>query len=404
MRSRSALIVAITVAILVGLFAIQRHGTGAIGRLFGPVMVVWFVTIGVLGLAQIVAAPGRAARAVAGLRRRVLRAQRLARLSDPRRRRPVPDRRRGAVRRHGALRRAADPGRVVRARDAGARAVLLRSGRADARTIRARSANPFFALVPVGIWTYALVVLSTLATIIASQALISGVFSLTHQAIQLGLFPRVDDPAHLGGTPRARSTCRRSTGASRSRAVCSCSCFQESSKLAAAYGIAVSGTMAITSVAYYLVTRRTWGWPRWKALPLLVLFLSFDLPFFAANLMKFVDGGYVPILVGAVFFVVMMMWRLGRTALTDVHPGALDAAGRVPRDDRSARRHPRPRHRDLPDLARHRHPADPRAPHRAHPRAPRARRAADDRVRPRAVRPGGRARRGHRARQGLRRG
>jgi len=93
--------------------------------------------------------------------------------------------------------------------------------------------------------------------------------------------------------------------------------FQESSRLAAAYGIAVSGTMAITSVTFYLVTRRTWQWSIWKALPLLVLFLAFDLPFFAANLLKFVDGGYVPILVGAVFFVIMVIWRMGRTTLVD---------------------------------------------------------------------------------------
>ena len=91
--------------------------------------------------------------------------------------------------------------------------------------------------------------------------------------------------------------------------------FQESSRLAAAYGIAVSGTMAITSITYYLVTRRTWGWPVWKALPLLVVFLSFDLPFFGANLLKFVDGGYVPIIVGVLFFTIMVMWRVGRTAL-----------------------------------------------------------------------------------------
>jgi KUP system potassium uptake protein len=91
--------------------------------------------------------------------------------------------------------------------------------------------------------------------------------------------------------------------------------FRESGKLAAAYGIAVSGTMAITSVVFYVVTRQTWGWPLWKSLPLLVLFLSFDLPFFCANLFKFLEGGYVPILVGAAFFVVMLNWKIGRNVL-----------------------------------------------------------------------------------------
>ncbi len=307
------LIVAITVAILIGLFAIQRHGTGAVGRLFGPVMVIWFVTIGVLGLIQIVGNPG------------VLRA-----LS--------PSYGASYFARHGL---AGFPilGVVVLCLTGG-EALYADMGHFGARPIRvawialampalvlcyfgqgarvladpAALANPFFALVPVGIWTYALVILSALATIIASQALITGVFSLTHQAIQLGLFPRV----------QIRHTSVHAEGQIYVPAInwglaIACSLlvvfFQESSKLAAAYGIAVSGTMAITSVAFYLVARRTWRWPRWKGLPLLVLFLAFDLPFFGANLMKFVDGGYVPVLVGAAFFTVMVVWRLGRTAL-----------------------------------------------------------------------------------------
>jgi KUP system potassium uptake protein len=306
-------IVAITLAILIGLFAIQRRGTGAIGRLFGPVMVTWFVTIGVLGLVQIVRHPGvlRALSPVYGVHYFV---------------------------HHGW---AGFPilGVVVLCLTGG-EALYADMGHFGARPIRvawialampalvlcyfgqgalmlddpSALASPFFALVPVGIWTYALVVLSALATIIASQALITGVYSLTHQAIQLGLFPRVEirhTSAHAEGQIYV-------PGINWGLAVACCLLvvfFQESSKLAAAYGIAVSGTMAITSVTYYLVTRRTWGWPVWKALPLLVLFLAFDLPFFAANLLKFVDGGYVPVIVGAVFFVVMVVWRVGRTAL-----------------------------------------------------------------------------------------
>jgi KUP system potassium uptake protein len=98
--------------------------------------------------------------------------------------------------------------------------------------------------------------------------------------------------------------------------------FKESSRLAAAYGIAVSGTMGITSIVYYVVARKTWHWPIYKALPLLVLFLSFDVPFFVANLFKFVDGGYVPIAIGAVVFVVMVNWKIGRSVLRE----ALEAA------------------------------------------------------------------------------
>jgi KUP system potassium uptake protein len=308
-------VVAITIAILVGLFAIQSRGTGAIGRLFGPVMIAWFATIGVLGLAQIVQHPGvlRALSPVYGVQYFV---------------------------RHGwhgfpIL------GVVVLCLTGG-EALYADMGHFGARPIRVawlvlampalvlcyfgqgalmlfdRSAlaNPFFALVPLGGWTYALVILSALATIIASQALITGVYSLTHQAVQLGLFPRVTirhTSAHAEGQIYVPVM-------NWGLAIACCLLvvfFQESSRLAAAYGIAVSGTMAITSITYYLVTRRTWQWTLWKALPLLVLFLAFDLPFFAANLMKFVDGGYVPVIVGAVFFVIMVMWRMGRTALVD---------------------------------------------------------------------------------------
>jgi KUP system potassium uptake protein len=91
--------------------------------------------------------------------------------------------------------------------------------------------------------------------------------------------------------------------------------FRESSRLAAAYGIAVAGTMAITSVMYFLVVRKTWSWPLGKALPLLVLFLAFDIPFVVANLGKFSDGGYVPILLGSAVLLMMVIWNRGRTLL-----------------------------------------------------------------------------------------
>jgi KUP system potassium uptake protein len=159
-------------------------------------------------------------------------------------------------------------------------------------------------------------VLSTLATIIASQALISGVFSLTHQAVQLGLFPRVDIE-HTSAESEGQIYVPQINWGLAIACCVLVLVFEESSKLAAAYGIAVSGTMAITSVAFYLVVRRTWKWPAAVAIPLLVVFLGFDIPLFGANLTKFLEGGYVPILVGFVFFVVMISWRTGRTALSD---------------------------------------------------------------------------------------
>ena len=93
--------------------------------------------------------------------------------------------------------------------------------------------------------------------------------------------------------------------------------FRESVKLAAAYGIAVTGTMAITSILYYIVVRHTWGWSKWKAMALLALFLTFDIPFLVANLFKFFEGGYVPMLIGAALIAGMLIWSRGRTALME---------------------------------------------------------------------------------------
>ncbi len=180
----------------------------------------------------------------------------------------------------------------------------------------AAAENPFFAMAPKGAWAFGLVILSAAATVIASQALISGAFSLTHQAVQLGFFPRV----------AVRHTSRETEGQIYVPEInwfLAIACvtlvlvFRESSRLAAAYGIAVTGTMAITSVMYFEVTRRTWKWPLWKSLPLLLLFLSFDVPFFVANLFKFLDGGYVPVLVAAVITIVMVTWKRGRGIYLD---------------------------------------------------------------------------------------
>jgi KUP system potassium uptake protein len=306
-------VVPLTCLVLLGLFAIQRRGTGGIGAIFGPVMIVWFVTIGALGAWHVSRNPAV-----------------LVALSP----------RWGAnyFMRHG-VRGLPILGIVVLA-VTGGEALYADMGHFGRRPIRLawlalvfptlvlcylgqgalvlRDAsaveNPFFAMVPPGASTYALVAISTAATIIASQSLITGVFSLTHQAVQLGYFPRVTvthTSRHAEGqiyVPEINwGLCAMCIGLVLT--------FRESSKLAAAYGIAVSGTMAITSIAYFTVTRRTWKWPLWKAVLPLGLFLSFDVPFFAANLAKFFEGGWIPILVGAVMFVVMIDWKVGRSIL-----------------------------------------------------------------------------------------
>jgi KUP system potassium uptake protein len=304
-----AAVVPATCVVLLALFALQSRGTGAVGKLFGPIMVIWFVTLAVLGLRQIVRNPG------------VLLAL------DPRHaiRFFAIHRGRGflvlgsvVLAITGAEALYADLGHFGRApiRLAwfglampalvlsyfGQGALLL----AEPRT----TAGPFFAMVPAGPWTYALVALSAAATVIASQALISGAFSLTNQAVQLGFFPVVT----------VEHTSRQSEGQIYIPEInwgLAIAClalvliFRASSRLAAAYGVAVTGTMVITSVIYFEVTRTTWRWPLWKAVPPLLLFLSFDLPFFTATLFKFGEGGFVPVLIGLVFFVVMFTWRRG---------------------------------------------------------------------------------------------
>ncbi len=305
------IVIPLTCVILLGLFALQQRGTGAVGALFGPVMVLWFTVIGGLGLWQIIRYPAI-----------------LAALSPVWAVRYFIDAGAPGFWILGAVVLAVTGGEALYA-DMGhfgktpiRRAWLFLvlpalvlsyfgQGALVSREPQALS-NPFFSMVNNGVWTYLLVGLSGLATIIASQALISGAFSLTQQAVQLGFFPRM----------MVRHTSHETEGqiyvpAMNTLLAIVCISlvlvFRKSDALAAAYGIAVSGTMAITSIIFFVVSRETWRWPLYKALPVLLFFLSFDIPFFVANLSKFFEGGYVPLLIGAVFFVVMINWRIGRT-------------------------------------------------------------------------------------------
>jgi KUP system potassium uptake protein len=310
-----SVVVPLTCLVLLGLFSIQRHGTGGLGKVFGPVMTVWFLVIGALGLWHIARHP-----AVLAALSPTLGADYFAR--------------------HG-VRGLPILGVVVLA-VTGGEALYADMGHFGARPIRLAWASlvfpalvlcylgqgalvlrdptafssPFFSMVPTGAATYALVALSAAATIIASQSLITGVFSLTHQAVQLGYFPRVT-VTHTSRDTEGQIYVPEMNWALCVACIALVLSFRESTRLAAAYGIAVSGTMGITSIVYFVVTRRTWGWPLWKAIPPLCLFLSFDLPFFAANLLKFMEGGWIPILVGAAMFVLMVDWRVGRSVLAE---------------------------------------------------------------------------------------
>jgi KUP system potassium uptake protein len=177
------------------------------------------------------------------------------------------------------------------------------------------ASNPFYAMVPAA-WLYPMVVLATLATVVASQALISGAFSLTRQAVQLGYLPRVTI-IHTSGKTEGQIFVPEVNGMLMVACLALVLGFRESTALADAYGIAVTGTMAITSMLFYSVTHTRWGWSRAKSGALLALFLIFDLSFFAACSAKIAHGGWFPLLVAGGIFTVMMTWKKGRKLLAE---------------------------------------------------------------------------------------
>jgi KUP system potassium uptake protein len=309
-------VVPTTVLILLGLFLVQRRGTGGIGKLFGPVMVVWFVTIGALGLYHVAQHPSILAalsphhgvqfflhngwlgfRVLGGVVLAVTGGEALYADMGHFGRSPI----------RIAWLSLIYPALVLCYLGQGG--VVLSDPSAASRA--------FYALIPKGPWIYPAVALASAATVIASQALISGVFSLTHQAMRLGYFPRLL-VKHTSGQAEGQIYVPLMNWGLAFACVALVLIFRESSRLAAAYGLAVSGTMAITSVVFYVVTRHAWGWSRLRTVGLLVLFLSFDIPFLAANCLKFFDGGYLPFAIGLAFVLVMVSWRIGRSYLADV--------------------------------------------------------------------------------------
>ena len=321
-------IIPITVVILVALFAVQYRGTAGIAAVFGPVMLAWFGVIGVLGLAQIVRQHAdhisilQAVNPLHGLEFLF---------------------HHGA---HGFL----VLGSVVLV-ITGGEALYADMGHFGARPIRVawyavvmpglllnyfgqgvlllergtEVRNPFFELAPE--WgLYPLVALSTAATIIASQALISGAYSLTQQAVQLGYVPRFTI-VHTSETAQGQIYIPQVNRILMVLCVLLVLGFGTSSALAGAYGMAVTGTMAITTLLFYAVARERWQWSRLTAGSLVAMFLVFDLAFFGANFIKLFDGGWFPLLVGATIFTVMTTWKRGRAEL-----GKLLRLGNLPMD------------------------------------------------------------------------
>jgi KUP system potassium uptake protein len=302
-------VVPITVVILVALFAVQRRGTARVGAVFGPVTCLWFAVIALLGLASIVRTPSVllaidprhaaaffAAHGLQGLL--VLGAVFLvvtggeALYADMGHfgRRPI---------------RVAWYGLVLPA-------LLLDYFGQGALLLRDPAAleNPFFLLAPA--WARVpLVLLAAAATVIASQAVISGAFSLTRQAVNLGYLPRTSI-CHTSAQEIGQIYVPSVNWLLLGSTVVLVLAFERASALAAAYGVAVTTTMLLTTGLLYLVARERWGWRRALAAPVFGLFLVVDLAFFSANIVKVPEGGWFPLLLGGAVFVVFTTFRRGR--------------------------------------------------------------------------------------------
>ncbi|MCC6415779.1 MAG: KUP/HAK/KT family potassium transporter [Opitutaceae bacterium] len=303
-------VIPLTCFVLIGIFWFQSHGSKTIGRVYGPIMLVWFVALGALGLWQICQTPivlkalnpwhgwvlfrdhpllitallGAIVLAITGVE---------AIYADM-----------GHFGRKAIMRAwygVALPGLALNYFGQGAY-VLSHGGLVD---------NPFLAVAPPGPLRLALMVLSILAAVIASQALISGTFSLIRSSIQLGFFPRLKilhtNAEHQGQIYIPLVNVTLAIGS-----ITIVLLFQSSANLAAAYGIAVTSAMTVTTFAFYLVARHAWKWPRWKALPLCAIFALIDLGFLYGNLHKVVDGGWLPLALGAGLLAIMHTWKSGK--------------------------------------------------------------------------------------------
>ncbi len=305
-------VVPIALAVLTGLFAIQRFGTETVGRLFGPVMALWFTILAVAGLAQVIQDPGvlRALSPLYGIE---------FFLSDG----LVAFLALGAVvlAVTGAEALYADMGHFGRPAIRRAwfffvfPALTLNYLGQGALILRSPQAvdSPFFLLMPS--WgRFPMVLLATLATIVASQAVISGAFSVTRQAVQLGFLPRL----RIRHTSSAEGQVYvPAVNALLYVAVVALVVgFGSSQSLASAYGIAVTGTLAIDTILFFVVVRMLWHTPRWVVALGAAAFLTVDLAFFGANLPKVIHGGWFPLVIALLIFTLLTTWQRGRTLVT----------------------------------------------------------------------------------------
>ena len=307
-------IIPITIGILIALFYFQRMGTAGIGKVFGPVTLVWFITIGVLGVVQIVQEPSVIASLSPGYAFQFF----------------VDNGSRGFIVLGsvvlvvtGAEALYADMGHfglkpirlawfvVVLP------ALLLNYLGQGALIMRDASAveNPFFLMAPP--WAlYPVVLIATAAAVIASQALISGAYSLTMQAVQLGYSPRMMIE-HTSAAERGQVYVPAINWVLMIACIGLVLGFGSSSRLAAAYGVAVTTTMVVTSILFYAVARERWKWGLPSAILIGGIFLVVDVSFWGANLLKIANGGWFPLLVGVLIFTLLTTWKKGRKTLND---------------------------------------------------------------------------------------
>jgi K+ transporter len=316
-------VIPLTVAILAVLFLLQRLGTGRLGFVFGWVMLVWFGVLGAMGAFWIFRHPGALQAfnplyAIGLLREAGWTALAIM----------------GAVvlAVTGVEALYADMGHfgrraIARAWHGVVLPALLLNYLGQAAVVLDRPAvfsdppafqkiEPFFQMVPAGGPTLALVILATASTVIASQALISGVFSLTAQAQELNYFPKFL-VMHTSRNERGQVYVPTTNAVLGVVCILLVLTFRSSDNLAAAYGLAVVGTMVITTLSLFLVTQRCWKWPLWRSAALTAGLLCIELPFLVSCLTKFPEGGYFPLLVAGVLLIIMLTWHAGRSIILE---------------------------------------------------------------------------------------
>jgi KUP system potassium uptake protein len=315
------IVVPLTCFILFILFLVQRRGTESIGQIFGPIMLAWFCSIGLLGVVGIVQQPAVLLAVLPWYAVKFVFVHRDVALLVL-----------GSVVLcvTGGEALYADMGHFKRSAISRAwfwvvfpSLLLNYFGQGALLISRENVENPFYELVP-RVLLVPLVVLATMATVIASQALISGAFSLTRQIVQFDFLPRVR-VVHTSEHHEGQIYVPGVNWALAIACIATVLVARESTKLAGAYGLAVTADMVITSVLFFIVATRTWGKPIKRVAPIVGMFLFFDLAFFIANLLKLFDGGWFPLSIAALLTIGMLTWRDGRSEL-----GNRFAAGRVP--------------------------------------------------------------------------